>query len=379
MSRSRPFASLPSTRGLGTLIVAFAVVGSALSTPPVALAQFGGQSAVAQEIKIKSPVASQVFQRNVNGRTVIPVALDEVPDFKAPAVATALAAAAAASPAPARSPRPSPRPRLAPEREPGHSSAPAKLLIITGDHGHDWKATTQSLREILSPGGKIAVDVTTTPAKDLTDANLARYDVLLLNYKDTPGGAPETKWSDANKAAILKAIRDGKGLVVFHFASSAFTRPNWVEFEKAIAGGWRNQGFHGPPHEYTVKKTVAQHPISEGLPAQFQHTIDELYQNSVMVPGNVVLATAYSDPQKPRGTGKDEPVIWVNTYGKGRVLRQRPGPRRQGHVRPQLPRLVASGCDLGGDGKRRASGEPGAEGPAASPIRVSRQGQAPHS
>ncbi|MGZ3353746.1 MAG: hypothetical protein ACXVCF_02150 [Isosphaeraceae bacterium] len=68
MSRSRPFASLPSTRGLGALIVAFAVVGSALSTPPLAPAQgFGGQSAVAQEIKIKSPVASQVFQRNVNG------------------------------------------------------------------------------------------------------------------------------------------------------------------------------------------------------------------------------------------------------------------------------------------------------------------------
>ncbi|MGA9926236.1 MAG: hypothetical protein WBQ29_22760, partial [Isosphaeraceae bacterium] len=78
MSRSRPFASLPSTRGLGALIVAFAVVGSALSTPPLAPAQgFGGPSAVAQEIKIKSPVASQVFQRNVNGRAVIPLALDE--------------------------------------------------------------------------------------------------------------------------------------------------------------------------------------------------------------------------------------------------------------------------------------------------------------
>ena len=48
--------------------------------------------------------------------------------------------------------------------------------------------------------------------------------------------------------------------------------------------------------------------------------IDELYQNSLMVPGSVVLATAYSDPSKPKGTGKDEPVIWVNTYGKGRVF-----------------------------------------------------------
>ena len=173
-----------------------------------------------------------------------PIALDEVPDSEAPAVATALAAAAAPSRAPARSTRPNPA--TGAEREPGHSSAPVKLLIITGDHGHDWKATTQSLKEILSPGGKIEVDVTTTPAKDLTDANLAKYDVLLLNYKDTPGGPPETKWSDANKAAFLKAVHDGKGLVVFHFASSAFTRPNWVEFEKAIAGGWRNQGFHGP-------------------------------------------------------------------------------------------------------------------------------------
>jgi len=138
-----------------------------------------------------------------------PIALDEMPDFKAPAVATALAAAPASSPAPARSPRPSPR--LVPEREPGHSPPPVKLLIITGDHGHDWKEMTKSLKQILSPGGKIAVDVTTTSAKDLTGANLARYDVLLLNYKDTPGGAPETKWSDANKAAFLKAIRRRQG------------------------------------------------------------------------------------------------------------------------------------------------------------------------
>ena len=77
MSRSRPFASLQSSRGLGALIVAFAVVGLALTAPPVVPAQFGGPSAVAQDIKIKSPTASQVFQRDGNGRGVIPVALDD--------------------------------------------------------------------------------------------------------------------------------------------------------------------------------------------------------------------------------------------------------------------------------------------------------------
>jgi type 1 glutamine amidotransferase len=199
------------------------------------------------------------------------------------------------------------------------SSQPIKLLIITGDHGHAWQDTTKVLSDVIGAGGKVKVDVTTTPAKDLTDENLSQYDVLLLNYKDTPRGKPETRWSEANKQAFLKAVRDGKGLVVYHHASSAFTNPNWDEFEKAIGGGWRSQGFHGPPHKFTVKKTDVKHPISEGLPAEFGHATDELYQNSVMLPGSIVLATAYSDPNKPRGTGKDEPVIWVNAYGSGRV------------------------------------------------------------
>jgi type 1 glutamine amidotransferase len=199
---------------------------------------------------------------------------------------------------------------------------PIELLIITGDNvgAHKWKETTQAFRDFLSTGGKVNVHVTETPAKDLTDENLAKYDVLLLNYRETPQGGADTKWSDANKQAFLKAVKDGKGLVVAHFASSAFAKPNWEEYEKAVAGGWRAQGFHGPPHEYTVKKTDVKHPITDGQPAQFAHVKDELYQNSLLTPHSVVLVTAFSDPAKPRGTGKDEPIVWVNQYGKGRVV-----------------------------------------------------------
>ncbi|MHB1558029.1 MAG: sialate O-acetylesterase [Isosphaeraceae bacterium] len=200
-------------------------------------------------------------------------------------------------------------------------SGPIRALVITGDNvgAHAWKETSNALKEILEKGGRIKVDITATPSKDLTDENLARYDVLILNYKETPGGSPESRWSEANKKAFLKAVRGGKGLASYHFGSSAFAKPNWVEFEKAVAGGWRSQGFHGPAHAFTVKKTDAKHPISEGAPASFDHVVDELYQNSMLTPGSVVLATAYSDPKKPRGTGKDEPVIWVNHYGQGRV------------------------------------------------------------
>ena len=202
------------------------------------------------------------------------------------------------------------------------SAEPVKALIITGDNvgAHKWPETSKALKEILEEGGRIKVDITTTPSKDLTDENLAKYDVLILNYRETATGPVDSRWSEANKEAFLKAVRGGKGLVGYHYASAAFAKPNWEEFEKAVAGGWRTQGFHGPAHAFTVKKTGAKHPISEGAPESFDHAVDELYSNSMLTPGSEVLATAYSDPKKPRGTGKDEPVIWVNQYGQGRVF-----------------------------------------------------------
>ncbi len=230
---------------------------------------------------------------------------------------------------------------------------PIKLLIITGDHGHDWKGTTEAFQEFLpkTSHGKIKVDVTTTPAKDMTAENLAKYDVLMLNYKETKP-TDETRWTDANKDALLGAVKGGKGLVVYHFASSAFAKPtNWEEYERLIAGGWRTQGFHGPKHEFTVKKTDESHPVSEGLPSSFDHAIDELYANSKMIPGNVVLATAYCDPAKPKGTGKDEPVIWVNTYGKGRVYNNALGHDTTAVANPAFQAWMTRGIEWAATGK----------------------------
>jgi uncharacterized protein len=105
------------------------------------------------------------------------------------------------------------------------TSKPAGVLIITGDHGHNWKETTPFLKEVLTKAGH-KVEVTQQPRIDLIPANLAKYDVLLLNYRNTPRGAmdnPDSVWSDENKRAFAEAIEMGKGLVVFHHASSAFT------------------------------------------------------------------------------------------------------------------------------------------------------------
>jgi uncharacterized protein len=198
---------------------------------------------------------------------------------------------------------------------------PIKVLIITGDHGHNWKETTPFLKGVLTKAG-MKVDVTETPARDLTRENLGKYDVLLLNYKDTKKGGPDTHWSDENKSAFADAVNSGKGLLVYHHASSAFVSGSEFdrEFERIIAGGWRKQGNHGKRHVFTVTMRNADHPITKGLPASFVHSDDELYQNSVMLPGSVVLATAFSDASLDRkNSGKDEPILWVSSYGKGRV------------------------------------------------------------
>jgi type 1 glutamine amidotransferase len=206
----------------------------------------------------------------------------------------------------------------------GAAAKEVRVLVITGDEvsAHKWKETAPLIKKILTDAGH-KVDVTQTPAKDLTPKNLARYDVFVLNYRNTPAGAkenPDSVWSEENKKAFLDAVKGGKGLYVHHFSSSAFTGTSDFDkqYEKMIAGGWRKQGNHGKMHEFTVA-VRKKHPITEGL-SEFKHGRDELYQNSLMLPGSEVLAMAYSDKSvDPRNTGKDEPILWVARYGKGRV------------------------------------------------------------
>ena len=97
--------------------------------------------------------------------------------------------------------------------------APIKVLIITGDNvsAHKWQENSKAVKDILEKDGRIKVDITATPRKDLTDENLAKYDVLLLNYKDTPTGPPESRWSDSNKAGVSQggSRRQGAGCLPF--------------------------------------------------------------------------------------------------------------------------------------------------------------------
>jgi len=209
--------------------------------------------------------------------------------------------------------------------------ATIRTLLLSGANNHDWTRSSPFLRDLLEGSGKFAVTLTENPSASLEDVEaLKGYRLIFSDYN---GPA----WSEAAKANFVAAIEGGTGLVVLHAADNAF--PGWVEYETMVALLWRQGTGHGQYHEFEVKITDKDHPVTRGL--EDFRLWDELYHRLVHMHDAPyhVLATAYSDP-KTGGTGKDEPMMTVQQYGKGRVYHH-----VMGHVWPGDP-AANKGCSM---------------------------------
>ena len=138
----------------------------------------------------------------------------------------------------------------------------------------------------------------------------------------------------------MGAMQGGGNLVVVHAADNSF--PKWKEFNEMIGlGGWgdRNEkdgpyvywkdgkivrddskgrgGSHGSHWEYKVIVREKDHPITRGLPTEFLHAKEELYDR-LRGPGKnmTILATAFAKG----GSERHEPVLMTISYGKGRIF-----------------------------------------------------------
>jgi type 1 glutamine amidotransferase len=247
-----------------------------------------------------------------------------------------------------------------------------RVIILDGQNNHDWKATTPVLVKILESAGKFDVKVVTAPTNPKTPAkpkdendpvaqekykaalekfkeedakyktamaafrpDFSQCDVIVSNYN----GAP---WPEVVNKDLEERLKEGKiGLVIVHAANNSFG--GWKEYNQMIGMGWRDKNYgdrlkfdengkeirvskgegDASGHRYTGKFAVtirdAEHPVTKGMPHEWMHNNDELYDNMRGPIQHVhMLATAVAPMGK--GTGVHEPMIWTVDYGKGRVF-----------------------------------------------------------
>lgn len=253
----------------------------------------------------------------------------------------------------------------------GRSNAKINVVIIDGQNNHNWRATTPVMKKALEDCGRFTVDVATAPdrpkaptkpksdnadelakfkelqakhkiAEEAYKAAMAKFVIPFEKYQVVVSNYNGDSWPKATETSLDTLLGEGKiGLVIVHAANNSFG--GWKEYNLMIGMGWRNKKFgdrlkvddsgkevrvapgddldtgHRYSGPFKIIVRDQSHPITKGMPAEWMHAQDELYDNLRGPIQNVhLLATALAPAGK--GTGVQEPMIFTIQYGKGRVF-----------------------------------------------------------
>jgi type 1 glutamine amidotransferase len=209
---------------------------------------------------------------------------------------------------------------------------PIRVLLVTGvDHpAHHWKETGPALKRLLERDGVCNVRIVEDPDVLATDL-VFQNDVVLLHFRNEQPLAHEAQ----ARANLTRLVHEGKGLVLIHFACGAFG--DWAAFGELAGMVWDGKNTHDPRGPFVVSITDHGHSITCGL-SEFPAD-DELYIGLAQRRPVDVLATARS-----KLTGRDHPMAFAFSSGKGRVFHTPLGHDVKALQMPGTANLIRRGC-----------------------------------
>jgi type 1 glutamine amidotransferase len=230
----------------------------------------------------------------------------------------------------------------------GHPRFSALVFSKTAAFRHDSiPAGVAAIRE-LGARHRFAVDAT-EDAASFTDANLARYDVVI--WLSTTGDVLD----DAQQAAFERYIRAGGGYAGIHAASD-------TEYDWAWYGGLVGAYFRDHPGSVNPQFQVATvHVLGRGtaatrpLPRRWIRE-EEWYNFRTNPRGTVRVLTevdertydprGYSEPGGSPGMGRHHPISWCQPYDGGRAFYTAMGHKAEYFAEPLLRAHLLGGIRM---------------------------------
>jgi hypothetical protein len=266
------------------------------------------------------------------------------PAFMALALASASALAAAAAAPVDKTKEPSAEEvakmaAAAPAQARARPEKPRRLLVFSAvptGYWHDSIPYGKKAIEALAKKTWAFEAVVSDDLSNFEPANLAKFDAVALNNANNELFLPpnyeklsgtEKDAADRRDAALKKSFAEwlagGKGLVILHVGIGAFR--NWPEFGE-IAGA-RFDGHPLGQRLVTLKVDDPAHPLAAAFKTPTFEIMDEIYQVSDPYSRQklrvlVSIDTAKTDT-KVKGINRkdgDFGMVWVKSYGKGRVF-----------------------------------------------------------
>jgi type 1 glutamine amidotransferase len=198
------------------------------------------------------------------------------------------------------------------------------LTVFVSPMGHDVTKVYNRFKEWMDETEAFNVTVAGTfPFASCTieeymlDAKaVANADAFIIMCSDEYWTDPEVR------KALENAVANGTGILFTHGIHPCFS--DWEAVERMVGLMWRDEATHGD-FNYTIVHITSDHPITRSV--KDFNTKDELFcglSNRYGVDMEV-LATAFSDynlvsRHGAHGTGNNEPVLTIGSYGKARTV-----------------------------------------------------------